>query len=304
MGGSYAVGNYATFTFHRTTYGQLGPKSKDSVPFLRFSAASLGYFYPESKTNTMTVTEMKKTQFNPKQIKAFLTFIIVLWSINPASAQDCDSTRLFLEAAKSSFYYQDTIVVDLDNEQIRAFENGFFDTLRVINCHYEQFFKEYFISSYVKTGLLGNDFQSKGKTEKELEAIALNYWNYFFRADRTKYYGYSYFKSENNWYTLTFLMEGKYVPTLLFINYSPQGKFSTGRIVYGAFVDAGDYQVSTSSWKADTLLSSLVYKWETRSRGEKGVEWHTMTDSTVNRYLMLPSGELKNLDQRRFKFEK
>ena len=101
---------------------------------------------------------------------------------------------------------------------------------------------------------------------------------------------------------MTFLTEGKYVPALTFVNYNPQGQFNAGGTLFSRYIDAGEYFVTSSSLRGDTLIISDVVKWEKYYKDAD--RFTTLTDSTATSYIVHQTGQMVQIGQRRIKFEK
>jgi hypothetical protein len=219
-------------------------------------------------------------------MKILITAFMICLHVTYLSAQDCNSNIFFLDAIKNQFYYRDTIVVTLNGKQRNALSNGSNSSLQNVKCYRDELLKEYFINTVIKNrNELFNSIQSDSATK----AQATTYW----REDKSTYRCYSYLKSADNWYTLTFLTEGHYMPVLILINYNPQGKLNIGKAVFSNFIDAGDYEVTSSSLEGDILTISDIKKWEDNLK--------TITDSTATKYIVEPTGKLLKMDERKFK---
>src|SRR5687768_11930859 len=59
-------------------------------------------------------------------------------------AQDCDNKMFFLDVIKSQFFYQDTIITNIDQQQIIALENGLHKSLQKLKCYKTNALKEVF----------------------------------------------------------------------------------------------------------------------------------------------------------------
>lgn len=230
-----------------------------------------------------------------------LSFLVSFWVIT-LSAQDCDTTGFFLDEIKDDFRYQDTIITQIDYRPELGQGYGLYRSLQQIKCFKDRLFKEYYISMLIRGKKKERELSGNHLSDSEIGKYAQSSWNYQSGHGRPNYACCSYIKSSDNWYTLTFLADGKYAPGLILINYAPNGEFNSGRTIQSSFTDAGEYYVTSSIRTKDTLIISDVIKWET-FYPEDG-KYMEMTDSTVTRYILKPSGELKYLDNRTIKFEK
>jgi hypothetical protein len=213
-------------------------------------------------------------------------------------AQDCDDKMFFLDAIKNQFYYQDTIITNIDRQQTIALQNGLYDSLQNLKCYKTDVLKEFFFTTTTKNLNARSEYHQTTQPDSVIKDLVTQYWN----DSHADYACYSFFKSVNNWYTLTFLTEGKYVPTLKFVNYNPQGQFIAGATLFSRFIDAGEYFVTSSSVRGDTLIISDVIKWEKYYKD--GGRFTTLTDSTATSYILHETGQFVQIDERRIKFEK
>jgi hypothetical protein len=207
-------------------------------------------------------------------------------------AQDCDDKLFFLEAIKTQFLYQDTIITNIDTQQIIALDNGLFKSLHVLKCYRTNVLQDYFFSANTRHLKTWPQLHNAPPTDSEINDRVTELW----RDNQENYFCYSFFRSSDDWYTLTFLAEGKYVPRLIIVNYNPQGQFNIGRTLFSRFIDAGEYFVTSSSLKGNTLIVSEVKKWETGHT--------TVTDSIASSFVVLKSGQFVHVNERRLKFEK
>jgi hypothetical protein len=213
-------------------------------------------------------------------------------------AQDCDNKMFFLEAIKSQFLYQDTIITSIDKQQIIALDNGLYRSLQNLKCYKENVLKDVFFSATTKYLKGTAEFYEATQADSVIKDRVTGYWN----DNQAKFSCYSFFKSTSNWYTLTFLTEGKYAPMLILVNYNPHGQVNAGGTLFSKYIDAGEYFVTSSSQRGDTLIISDVIKWEKYYKDAD--RFTTLTDSTTTSYIVHKTGQLVQTGERRIKFEK
>lgn len=231
-------------------------------------------------------------------MKKALIGILICLNGYPLLGQDCDNKMFFLEEIKAQFFYQDTVITNIDREQIVALDNGLYKSLQNLKCYKTSVLKEVFFRTSTKNLKARSQFYEATQPDSVIKDLVTGYWN----NTRTKFACYSFFRSTSNWYTLTFLTEGKYVPTLIFVNYNPQGEFNAGGMLFSRYIDAGEYFVTSSSLRGDTLIISDVIK---REKYYKDTDrFTTLTDSTATSYIVHQTGQLVQIDERRIRFEK
>ncbi len=212
-------------------------------------------------------------------------------------AQDCDNKMFFLDAIKSQFYYQDTIITDIDRQQVSALDKGLYKSLQKLKCYRTNVLKEAYFRISTKNQKARAEFYQTILADSVIKDVASRNWS-----DNQDFICYSFFKSADNWYTLTFLTYGHYVPTLIFVNFNPQGQFNTGGTLFSRFIDAGQYLVTGSTLRGDRLVVSDVVKSEKYYEDSK--RFTTLTDSTATSYVVRRTGQFVQVDEHRIKFEK